>query len=65
MDFTSEAGLQQLLPYLHDASELVGTKRLRTNIHAIDPQEMCSFFELKHGETEAVWKKKKLLYRRC
>jgi hypothetical protein len=58
MDFTSEDGLQELLPYLHDGAELVGPKQLRTYIHAIDPQEMCRFFELKHGETKAAWKKK-------
>jgi hypothetical protein len=60
MEFTSEYGLQQLLPYLHDAPELVGTKRLRTYIHAIEPEEMCSFFELKYGETGAAWKKAKI-----
>jgi hypothetical protein len=30
MDFTTEAGLQQILPLLHGAPTLVGTKQLRT-----------------------------------
>jgi hypothetical protein len=60
MDFTTEDGLQELLPLLHDAPELVGPKQLRKYIHAIDPQEMCRFFELKHGETKQAWKKAKM-----
>jgi hypothetical protein len=38
----------------------VGPKQLRTYIHTIDPQEMCRFFELKHGETKQAWKKAKM-----
>jgi hypothetical protein len=60
MDFTTEAGLEELLPYLHDGAELVGKKRLRTYIHASNPEEMCEFFRLKHKETTGVWKRKKV-----
>jgi hypothetical protein len=38
MDFTSEAGLQQLLPFLHDGAEVRSPKRLRTYIHSPDPE---------------------------
>jgi hypothetical protein len=56
MDFTTKDGLEQITPCLHEAPQLVGTKLLRTYIHAIDAHEMCRFFELKHGETAAAWK---------
>jgi hypothetical protein len=58
MDFTSEAGLQQLLPFLHDGAEKRSPKRLRTYIHTPDPEEMCGFFRLKYDETIELWKKK-------
>jgi hypothetical protein len=38
MDFTNADSLQELLPLLHDAPELVGPKQLRTYIHTIDLQ---------------------------
>jgi hypothetical protein len=59
MDFTTEAGLRQILPLLHDTPTLVGTKRLRTYIHSIDPMEMCDCFALKYEETTTSWKKAK------
>jgi hypothetical protein len=60
MDFTTEAGLHQILPLLHGTPTMDGTKRLRTYIHAIEPREMCSFFALKYTETTACWKRLKL-----
>jgi hypothetical protein len=37
-----------------------GPKRLRTYIHAINPEEMCAFFALKYEETSQEWKRKKI-----
>jgi hypothetical protein len=42
MDFTTEAGLQQLLSFLHDGAELVSTKQLRTYIHDSSTQRRCA-----------------------
>jgi hypothetical protein len=61
MDFTTEAGLHQILPLLHGTPTLEGTKRLRTYIHAIDPRKMCTFFAHKYEETTQAWKKLKLV----
>jgi hypothetical protein len=60
MDFTTEAGLEELLPHLHDGAVLEGAKQVRTYIHASDPVKMCEFFKLKHKETTGVWKKRKV-----
>jgi hypothetical protein len=63
MDFTSEAGLNQLLPFLHDGAEVQSSKRLRTYIHSPDPEEMCGFFKLKYDETMEVWDNKSIAER--
>jgi hypothetical protein len=60
MDFTTEEGLLQILPLLHGTPTMDGTKRIRTYIHAIDPEEMCGFFALKYEETTQAWKRKKI-----
>jgi hypothetical protein len=60
MDFTTEEGLQQILPLLHGTPTMDGPKRLRTYIHAINPEEMCQFFALKYEETAQEWKRKKI-----
>jgi hypothetical protein len=58
MDFTSEAGLHQLLPFLHDGTEVRNPKRLRTSMHTSDPEETCGHFRLKYDETIELWKAK-------
>jgi hypothetical protein len=55
MDFTSEEGLREVISTLNEGSELLSPKQLRTYIYASDADEMCYFFELKHGETTALW----------
>jgi hypothetical protein len=55
VDFTSEAGLEEISSSLNEGYEVLSPKRLRTFIHARDGDLMCKFFELKHGETAEQW----------
>jgi hypothetical protein len=56
MDFTTEEGLNEVMPTLKEGCEMLSTKRLRTHIYANDAQQVCEFLELKHGETAALWR---------
>jgi hypothetical protein len=55
MDFTSEAGLNEIASTLNDGYEVLSPKGLRTYIHARDANMMCKLFTLKYAETAEQW----------
>jgi hypothetical protein len=44
MDFTTDDGLNEILPTLNEGCELRGPKQLQTYIYASNAEQMCRFF---------------------